>query len=128
MEQPLYRQIASLLLAIENCERAGNAEWKARHGETIRALVREHMPSGSGFDNGTTLEFERSRPDRLVFLTAFHHMDEVGGYAGWSDHTVIVTPSLAFPFDLRATGRDRNGIKDYIAETFKIALQTVVDS
>ena len=49
-------------------------------------------------------------------------MDEHGGYDGWTEHKIIVTPSLVYGFELRVTGKDRNDIKDYIAEVMHGAL------
>ena len=126
LTRPLYRAIAEKLQAIENCRKSGNLEWEARHGDAIEELVNSHMPSGSGFDNGTTLDTSASTPDKLVFQTAFHHMDENGMYAGWTDHSVTIKASLASGFDMRIGGRDRNGIKDYIAECFSQALEVPV--
>jgi hypothetical protein len=85
----------------------------------------ETAPSGSGFDNGT--QIDRDRSDVLIFSTSFHHMDEAGGYDGWTEHTVRVKPSLAWGFDLTVSGRDRNGIKDYIADVFSPWLNEMVD-
>lgn len=127
---PLYKAIAQKIEAMRNCNAHGNGEWFTRHHDAIDNLVRDHLPSGSGFDAGTQFDacahVDASR-DRLTFTTAFHHMDEFGGYVGWSEHSVIVTPSLSHGFDLRVTGRDRNGIKDYIAEAFHAALSSVRD-
>lgn len=114
----LYRKIAHLLLAIQNCEASGNTEWKARHADALRALVSNHMPSGSGIDNGTALDFHASTPERLVFDAPYHHMSEHGSYDGWTDYRVIVKPSLAFGLLLRITGRDRNEVKEYLHQTF----------
>jgi hypothetical protein len=49
-------------------------------------------------------------------------MNEQGSYDGWTEHTVIVTPSLAMGYRLRITGRDRNGIKEYMHDVFNAAL------
>lgn len=117
MERPIYMELAALLVAQANCRKSGNTEWLERHGDRISELMR-NAPSGSGFDSGTKLDADKSKPDKLVFTTSFHHMDESGGYDGWTDHEVIVRPSLMSGFDLRITGRDRNGIKEYIAEIF----------
>jgi hypothetical protein len=84
----------------------------------------ETAPSGSGFDNGTQIDEDRS--DVLRFATAFHHMDECGMYDGWTEHTIRVKPSLAWGFDLKVSGRDRNGIKDYIADVFAQWLNEMV--
>jgi len=121
-----YQQIASVLLARNNCSASGNTEWRHRHEDTIAATVKNHMPSGSGFDNGTVLD-ESSTPQRLVFTTSFHHMDDNGYYCGWSDHSVIVTPDLVFGFSLRVTGRNVRDIKDYIAEIFSDCLGRDID-
>ena len=76
-------------------------------------------PSGSGFDAGTTLNEEKSTQNRLVFDTAFHHMDDHGGYDGWTEHQVIVTPDLIVGFDVRVTGKNKRDIKDYIGDVFR---------
>lgn len=84
------------------------------------------LPSGSGWDCGTRIDGD-STPDRPVLFGHFHHMDSNGSYRGWTDHAVIVTPSLAFGIEVKITGRDRNGIKDYLAELFHDALLEDVD-
>jgi hypothetical protein len=84
----------------------------------------ETAPSGSGFDAGTQVNEDRS--DILLFTTAYHHMDEDGFYDGWTEHTVRVKPSLAWGFDLTVSGRDRNDIKDYIADVFACWLNEMV--
>jgi len=84
----------------------------------------ETAPSGSGFDNGTTVELGRG--GTLVFYTAFHHMNDGGYYDGWTEHTVRVKPSLAWGFDLTISGRNLNDIKDYIAEVFDTWLREPV--
>ena len=122
----LYQEYASLLTAIENCRKNGNTEWEAKHTKTIRKLD-ELLPSGSGFDTGSALSIEESGPDRLVIVTSYHHMDEAGCYDGWSDHDVIVTPSLALEFNLRVTGHNKAMIKDYIKETFAIEIGREID-
>lgn len=113
-----YQLIAQTLGAHRNCVRSGNKEWEDTH-ETALHLFRERLPSGSGLDLGPRLDLERSTPERLVFShCAFHHLDEHGGYDGWTEHEVVVTPSLQFGFHLRVTGRDRDGIKEYIGTLF----------
>ncbi len=125
-DKTVVAQIASALDAYARCigpdANEAQKEYAPRHIERIDALVDTLMPSGSGFDCGTQFILDESKPNRLVFRADFHHMDEHGGYDGWTQHSVIVTPSLAFGFDLRITGRDRNNIKEYIAETFNQAL------
>lgn len=75
-------------------------------------------PSGSGFDSGTQFLSNESSDKKLVFETAFHHMND-HGYTGWSHHRVIVKPNLLFELDIRVTGRNWNDIKDHIYHTFR---------
>jgi hypothetical protein len=112
-----YERIAQLLDALRRCKAAGNTEWEDNHTDRLNGYTKE-LPSGSGFDAGTTLDMDKSTSERLVFNTSFHHMDENGYYCGWTEHTVIVTPSLAFGIDVRVTGKDKNDIKEYIADQF----------
>ena len=116
MDKQIYQAIANTLGAIANCQKSGNAEWEKRHSDTLDDLWAE-APSGSGVDCGTKLD-DSSTPNRLVFNASFHHMDEHGGYDGWTEHQIIVTPDLVFGFDLRITGRNRNEIKDYLGELY----------
>ena len=118
------RNLADSFTATSGTEQADRLlTMKADVEDELTRLVKEHMPSGSGFDAGTTLDTDLSDasvyryPARLSFRTSFHHMDEHGGYDGWTEHFVHVTPDWK-GIDLVVTGRDRNQIKEYIAETF----------
>lgn len=119
-KREVYKAIAIALQAFRNCERSpAHADWLAQHKARIDWLVAQYMPSGSGFDNGTRLDFTRSQPDRLVFTTAFHHMNDAGFYDGWTEHSVSVVPSFDDGVRIASiSGRDRNDIKDYIADLF----------
>ena len=128
----LAQQFARSLTALRNCEDVtrpapgmGRDEAIALHGGRLAECM-ARMPSGSGVDDGCELD-DSSTPNRLVFLTSFHHMDEHGGYDGWTSHKVIVTPDLAFGFDVRVTGPNRNDIRDYLGELFHAALSETVD-
>jgi hypothetical protein len=127
-ESILYKQLSSAVQARLNCEKSmsTHAEWFDRHTETIQQLVRDLLPSGSGWDSGTRIDLSESHADKLVFYGTFHHMHESGMYDGWTEHKVIVTPSLSFGIHLRITGSNRNEIKDYLHETFDCALRTAI--
>lgn len=123
----LYEALAMMCDARTNCHELGNTDWFETWTERAEELVKEHMPSGSGFDSGTTLDLDESSGAKLVFHTSFHHMDQQGGYDGWTEHQVIVTPSLSRGFNIRVTGRNKNGVKDYIDEVFSAALNLEVN-
>lgn len=134
-KRPLYREIASMLAAIRNCERqeesedadtaANGREWKDKHEATLKRLV-DMLPSGSGIDCGTKIEAADCRPGKLVFYFSYHHMNDVGMYDGWTEHKLIVTPSFD-GIDLRITGPDRNQVKEYLYETYHYALTQEVE-
>ncbi len=125
MKKPLFAVIAA---QASRYYRACNREDIASDArEQIERLVKNHMPSGSGIDHGVQFDFESSNPDKLIFITHFHHMNSNGFYDGWTDHKVTVTPSLVNDIDVRIGGRDRNSIKDYLLDTFRYALRARVD-
>ncbi len=127
----LYQQLAQLVGAYIRCTDGNstpeNKEWAGKHRERIEALVKAHMPSGAGFDSGTSLDVSASHEDHLTFKTAFHHMNSDGFYMGWTEHKITVRPSLAFDFRITVSGRNVNGIKDLIAECFETALDQEVE-
>ena len=119
--KPLYRVLAGKV----GWDPPVGTQYVMQRAEEIERLM-ALMPSGSGWDCGTKVS-EDSKPDRLVFYGEFHHMDEQGSYDGWTDHSIIVTPSLAHGFKMRITGKDRNEIKDYLHEMFDFALWQEVE-
>lgn len=122
----LYQRIACTIQAIENCHKANNTVWIDKHNETLDSLE-SMLPSGSGIDNGTKIDRDRSTSNKIVLTFGFHHMDENGFYDGWTEHTLTVRPSLAFGTDLTISGPNRNQIKDYLYETFSHCLDTTPD-
>ena len=123
MNKPLYQIIASKFQARLNCLESGNDRWAPLHLASIERLVREHLPSGSGFDSGSKFNHVDSRPECLLFDTSFHHMNQDGFYDGWTHHQVRVFPSLAHGFRLTISGKNKNEIKEYIDEMFSEALR-----
>ena len=114
--QNSMQRIASAVEARARCARSDNKEWFERWTERLEEMA-GFLPSGSGFDCGTKIDWDASRHDKVVFHTSFHHMDEGGGYDGWTEHTVTARPAFD-GFVLTVGGRDRNGIKEYIGEMF----------
>jgi len=114
-------QIARSLQAMRSCADNGNMTWEHNHLDTIDSIV-SNGPSGSGWDIGTKLCYDTSKPEELVFYGSFHHMDDGGGYDGWTDHNITVKSSLVFGLDIEISGDDRNDIKDYLHEMFDVWL------
>jgi len=121
-EQPLYKVLAQLVVAYQGCIDTQNKEWQEKHASHIFALIHEHMPRGSGFDSGTVFSLDESTPERLLFYTSFHHMDEAGYYDGWTRHCVKVTASLPYTIKLNIDGCNRNDFKEHASAVFLEAL------
>lgn len=116
--QTVIQAIASTHASRTNCANSGNTEWEERWDTYLSELL-ELLPSGSGFDNGTTLK--NVFPRAIEFATAFHHMNDGGFYDGWTEHLVVVTADFD-GFTVTVTGRNKRDIKEYIADVFHAAL------
>lgn len=130
MQDKLYQLIAGSIGAIRNMQAkpgSHNAFGARIHSEALDQFD-ALLPSGSGLDCGVKIDRQRSKADRLVFTFSFHHMNEVGMYDGWSEHELIITPSLQFGFEQRITGKDRNDIKEYLYDVFRWALSDEIES
>ena len=77
-KRPLYRCLAAIVAARLTCIKRENAGWVETHTNRINTLVDEYLPNGSGFDDGTTIDLNRSTGNKLVFGASFHHMNDAG--------------------------------------------------
>ena len=122
--RPLYRELATAIQAMRNCEETNNVEWVHKWAETIDNLT-ELLPHGSGIDSGCQIDLDKSHAEKLVIHTSFHHMNDGGFYDGWTEHTITVTPSFS-GINLRISGPNRNDIKEYLYDTFDYILRADV--
>ncbi len=102
-------------LAMKRCEESGNYKWEAKWEKEVEAL-KDMLPKGSGFDNGT--EILSVQADKVKFSTYFHHMDSTGLYTAWTKHVVTVTSNFEIGAVVAISGRNYNGIKDYMSDVF----------
>lgn len=113
--------LAASIVALENSEQT---EWRDRWSERINELIAQ-LPSGSGIDCGTELIDYNIKSGELVSIRLkanFHHMDDSGLCDGWTSHTITVKPCWWHGVRMSVSGRDRNQIKDYLAELYYQAL------
>lgn len=123
----LYQEIAVSVVALANCKQSGNTVWAEKWADRLEQF-QDLLPSGSGFDNGTKIDLDRTTADKIVLTTSFHHMHESGMYDGWTDHTVTIRPTFqAYGFKISISGRDRNGFKDFAYELFSCDLNVNVE-
>lgn len=113
--------IASKLQAAENCRNDSTDKYNA-HISDIEHFLRVHAPHGSGIDSDVRIDLSKSRENRIVLDVSFHHMNIDGYYTCWSDHQVVVTPSLVHGFNIRVTGKNINDIKEYLSDVFQYFL------
>ncbi len=122
-KEKVYVQLAWRVEAVHNCQkqRPVNTAWLSKHVLAVQFITENHLPHGSGIDNGCKVDFGKSTSEKLVIDTGFHHMNVQGVYDGWTRHTIIVTPSFT-GINIRITGRNRNDIKEYLHQAFYEAL------
>jgi len=113
-----YQRIAQTFNAYNNCIKSENKEWENKHANNLEEMVKNYLPRGSGFNSGTKFNWDESKDNKLVFNTAFYHMNEGGYYDGWTEHKIIITPDLMNDFNVKITGKNRNQIKEYIHSCF----------
>ena len=116
----LYRKIARTLQAIENCREVNNVEWIEKHQAMLTAYEAA-LPSGSGIDSGSHILGD-SKPDRIRISADYHHMDANGFYGRWTEHVIVVKPTLLSDFDLTITGQNFDDIKAYLNDVYSDAL------
>lgn len=133
MEKKLYQKIASLINVRNNCEKAGNWKWFDRHSDKLSEIERNYLPSGSGIDNGCSIDLDMSNDNLIVINSSYHTMDENGYYGEWVPFTVTVKPSLVGEIELYIKGpfssvRDAGEmLKEYLYDVFYNALTDKVD-
>jgi hypothetical protein len=125
MENTLIHAIASAISTYQAGKSKDNADWQDA-ALTRLNKYQDMLPRGSGFDAGTSIDLFKSTDDKIVFNTAFHHMNDAGYYDGWTDHVVTMRPSFVFGTTIAISGKDRRGIKEYMHEVFHNDLMQVV--
>jgi hypothetical protein len=100
----------------------GHNGWAERHYHALKEAV-DCLPSGSGIDSAVLLDWERCDGERITVDISYHHMNENGFYDGWTDHSITVRASLIHGLNIKISGRDRNDIKDYLADLFSEAFR-----
>ena len=120
-----YQALAIAIGSKARCEKLNKDDSHKQVIETWEASIArmlESFPIGIGFYKGTQMD-DSSTGNKLVFTTAYYHMNDGGMHDGWTKHTVTVKPDLEMGFRLSIGGRDRNDIKEYISKRFNQALE-----
>lgn len=135
----IYQQIAKDFCALLRCEKIittsndtidieNKQKWVDTYTDGIDKIVKEEMPHGSGIDNGIHFDYENSKPNKLVFNSSFHCMDENGYYDGWIDFRIVITPCLELEYHVKIVGNfggKYNHIKNYLHDIFDHAFNQI---
>ena len=113
MKRLVYKEIAQCLNGFGKMTQ----DIQDKRDDILDYIEKNILPSGSGFDNGCKILREAFK-EKITLSFEYHHMDAMGGYCGWTYHTVIIKSSLLFDLDIRITGKDANGDKDYFYDVF----------
>ena len=130
-QRTVIEALASAINARNNCIDLCNFTWAGRHEDTIEEICDNHLPSGSGVDNGTTIDLGASLDDKVVLLSSYHAMNDGGMYVEWYDFLVTVTPSLVnvFNIDIDIPAKIEKvapGVTEYLYDLFDNALAAPV--
>ena len=122
---PLYKALARTLAQLRNLKASNNQTVFLDRAYDSLAQLEALLPSGSGIDCGTKIDRDDCEDDTIALSLSYHHMADCGMYDGWTEHSVVVSPAFD-GIDLRVTGRNRNGIKEYLADEYHHALTSEV--
>lgn len=131
----LAQLLASRVDSIHRCQAKAyfgseSTHWQTMWEHHVHEVFRlaGYLPSGSGFDTGTYVMIAESTYRELKLGFSFHHMDEDGGYDGWTSHTVTVRPCFQ-GFDIEVSDLDDShpyateDFGDYVADCILTALE-----
>jgi len=133
MNKKVYQALASAIGARIRCKKNGNDEWFPKWEDRINEIIANYLPQGSGIDSGNTINMEKSHSNKIVIESGYHCMDEYGGYDGWIDFSIIITPDLVTGFGAKITGRfsDRHNkyspVREYLYDIYISALNDDIE-
>lgn len=117
---PIYQALGHAFEWLGGILGVTSTRWQAHCNAWIDHLE-TLLPSGSGIDNGTTIDREKSTGHKLVFFFGYHPMNEHGYYEDWIEYTMTVVPTFS-GFELDIIGPDRDDLKDSLYQTYEHAL------
>ena len=118
----VYQQLARLV------DRNPTGEYLDSKNEQMEDLVKNYLPSGSGFDGDISID-EKSTDKKIILHVEYHHMNDNGFYDGWSTFKVIITASMAYNYSMQVKGESvvrkyfyHVGFDDFVISVFRDCL------
>lgn len=118
VKQTVIQKLADALEVIRFQEKRGTPEKAESARRVLKDIERNFLPSGSGFDSGTSVSVDTCRDDCIQLFTTFRHMNDIGYYDGWTAHPVYIRATFG-GISITVGGRNRNGIKEYILDVLQ---------
>lgn len=118
----VYQELASLVVARNNCIAEGNTNGKRNHSARITDIIDNYFPSSGGIAKGVAIDLDKSNGSKLVFTFSYHHMNDAGSYDGWTEYVLTITATF-HGINLSISGPDRNNIKEYLYAMFGYRLE-----
>jgi hypothetical protein len=119
MIQPFYVELGNVFKSYLYGVKNQNGTMIDHNEEKLNELI-DLLPHGSGIDGTTKLDLEHSKLNKIIITSSYHHMDEYGGYDGWTDFEIILSPDWGgFDIDIKGKFPKRYlDTKEYLADTF----------
>jgi hypothetical protein len=130
MKRKLYQEIASYILAKQNCINSKNEDWEIKHTEYLENYLLNKLSHGSGINGKWQYDYTKSNANKIILRNTYDAMNENGFYDKYINFTVTVSPSLAFEIDLSITGNfgKYQDIKEYLHEILYSDLVNEIDT
>jgi hypothetical protein len=100
--------------------------------DSLRDLVHDFLPTGSGFDGEIEVEYDEDKRlcDKYTLVVPYHCMNDDGYYDGWIEIKYTITPSFS-DYNMKENwqgykGKYKETLKDYIGDTIAYALDQPV--
>lgn len=110
----VYQKLAYLVVQHQTCIEHNNTKWM--HNSKKELEERCDLFTGGDIES-CEVDLEKSNNKLLVLYVSFRHISEWGYNNGVTNHTIRVRPALT-EIEISVSGKDTNGIKAYLRDTF----------
>lgn len=125
MKQTVIQRLAVLADRVNNLQQISHESLCDAENE-LDEFVRTYLPSGNGFDRGTSIKSYSN--NEIILEAPYHLMNDNGVYVGWIDFIIEVKARF---IDIKLTVtpdvKDEYYVTDYVADTMYDAMMTEID-
>ena len=117
---------AKLPLTMRRCSFRAKAESYTKHGTTIGTIVNNQMKRGSGSENGTRLDINRSNGKRTGVRYDFSSYEQVEASLRWPDQIETVKADRCYRPLTLAVGSQSERHKRLLRQTYSLFVNSFV--